>query len=162
MARPSKPWYWRARDAWFVNIKGKRHLLAKGKGNRANAYREYLRIADRHNPEVATAGSAAAICQLFMTYARANLKPNTVNGHTQYAVAFCESVHDMDANSVQPKHVSDFLNAHPNWNSTSRYSAIKSIKRVWAWALAEGHITVNQLKPMKRPRPQQRDTIPDD
>ena len=65
-----------------MNIKGERHLLAKGKANRANAYREYLRIADRHNPEVATAGSAAAICQLFMTYARANLKPNTVNGHT--------------------------------------------------------------------------------
>ena len=141
---------------------GKQVTLAKGKANRATAYRDFLKLMDRHNPEVATKGSAEQICQLFMVYARKNLKPNTVNNHTQYAVAFCDSVCDMDANVVQPKNVSDFLNMHPNWNSTSPYSAIKSIMRVWAWDLAEGHITVNQLKPMKQPRPERRDTIPDD
>ena len=71
MARPSKPWYWKARDAWCVTLRGKRHVLAKGKSNRTAAYREYLRLADRQNPEVATKGSAMQVCELFLVYARA-------------------------------------------------------------------------------------------
>jgi integrase len=79
-----------------------------------------------------------------------------------YLPKFCEGIADMDANAVMPKHVTDFLNLYPDWSSTTRYNAIRYIKRAWAWALAEGHITVNQLKHMERPRPQRRDTIPDD
>ena len=79
MARPSNPWYWKARDPWYVNLEGKRHLLAKGRANRANAYREYLRVTDRRNPEVAAKGSAQPIYDLLMVYARANLMPKTVN-----------------------------------------------------------------------------------
>ncbi len=29
MARPSNPLYWKAQDAWYVNLEGKRQLLAK-------------------------------------------------------------------------------------------------------------------------------------
>ena len=36
------------------------------------------------------------------------------------------------------------------------------IKRAWNWAESEGHITLNQLRPMKRPRKLRREEIPDD
>ncbi|MGO9600138.1 MAG: tyrosine-type recombinase/integrase [Isosphaeraceae bacterium] len=162
MARPSKPWYWKARDAWFVNLHGKRHLLAKGKINRAKAYREYLRLSDLSKPEVASTPSAESICSLFLSHAKVHLKPKTVEGYAFFITPFSRRVRDTDAAAVQPKHVSEFLNTHPNWNQTTRYGAIKSIKRVWSWALAEGHITVNLLKPTKLPRQLRRDTIPDD
>jgi len=162
MARPSKPWYWKARDAWFVNIKGKRHLLARGKSNRANAYREFLRLTERHDPGVASTSSAEWVCKMFITHAGAHLKPRTVEGYAMFVTPFGQHFPDIDANAIMPKHVTEFLSEHPNWNCTTRYSAIKAIKRAWSWALAEGHITVNQLRPMKRPRQLRRDVIPDD
>ena len=68
----------------------------------------------------------------------------------------------MDANAVLPKHVSDYLNDHPDWNSTTRRNAISLIKRVWSWAKEEGHITLNQIGSVKRPRPKRREQVPDD
>ena len=114
MARPSKPWYWKARAVWCVNLRGKRHVLAKGKSNRTAAYREYLRLADRHNSEVATKGSAMQVCELFLVCASANLKPKTLTGYTHYLPKFCEGIADMDANAIMSKHVTDFLNLHPD------------------------------------------------
>jgi integrase len=162
MARPSKPWYWKARDAWFVNHKGKRHLLAKGKAQRANAYREYLKLTEKPSLETVASGSAEAIFEKFMVYAKANLKPKTLSGYEHWAAAFCRSLGNMDANTVLPRHVSDFINDHPGWNPTTRRNAIGVIKRVWSWALAEGLITINQISSIKRPRPRRRETIPDD
>ena len=31
MARRPKPWFWKARDAWYVTIGGERHLLGEDK-----------------------------------------------------------------------------------------------------------------------------------
>src|SRR5271166_3764580 len=131
MARPAKPWYRKARDAWYVMHRGKQVMLAKGKANRATAYREFLRLMDRHDPEVAAKGSAMQACNLFLVYARAKLKPKTLTGYTHYLPKFCEGIADMDANKVMPKHVTDFLNLHPDWSSTTRYNAIRYIKRAW-------------------------------
>jgi integrase len=99
---------------------------------------------------------------MFLEHAEIHLKPKTVKGYRMFIEPFAKTVESMDGNAVMPKHVTSFLNAHINWNKTTRYNAITAIKRAWAWAHEEGHITVNQLKPMKRPRPERRDTIPDD
>ncbi len=162
MARPAKPWYRKSNDAWYVIHHGKQIRLAKGKANRKEAYREFLKLTERCDPGTASRSSSEAICSAFLEHARVHLKPNTVIGYERFVEPFAETVKDLDANSVLPKHVSSFLNAHIDWNKTTRYNAITAIKRAWAWAHEEGHITVNQLKPMKRPRPERREDIPDD
>lgn len=43
MPRPSSPWYRADRDAWVCTIDGSRVTLAKGKKNRAAAFREFQR-----------------------------------------------------------------------------------------------------------------------
>ena len=79
-------------------------------------------------------------------------KPKTVEGYALFITPFSRRVHDVDADAAQSKHVSEFLNTDPNWNQTTHYSAIKSIKRVWSWALADGHITVNMLTRISHPK----------
>ena len=162
MSRPAKPWYREQTDSWYVFHHGRQVPLAKGKANRNEAYREFLKLSDRCDPETANRSSAEAICTMFIAHARVHLKPNTVDGYVRFAESFAVTVKRMGANAVQPRHVSAYLNAHPDWNKTTRYNAITAIKRAWAWAHEEGHITVNQLKPMKRPRPERREDIPDD
>lgn len=162
MARPAKPWYRKSLDAWYVIHHGKQIRLAKGKANRKEAYREFLKLTEKCDPLTADRSSAEAICLLFIAHARVHLKPNTVDGYVRFVETFARTIKGMDGNAVQPRHVSAYLNAHIDWNKTTRYNAITAIKRAWSWALEEGHITVNQLKPMKRPRPERREDIPDD
>lgn len=42
MARPERPWYWRERRAWYVNLNGRRVKLAADKGE---AFAEWHRLA---------------------------------------------------------------------------------------------------------------------
>ena len=162
MARPAKPWYRKDRDAWYVMQHGKQIMLAKGKANGAAAHRKFLEITERHNEEATSRASGDSLCSMFLEHAEIHLKPKTVRGYRMFLEPFAKTVEGMDGNSVMPKHVTSFLNAHVNWNKTTRYNAITAIKRAWAWAHAEGHTTLNQLRPMRRPRPERRDTIPDD
>jgi integrase len=43
------------------------------------------------------------------------------------------------------------------WNETSQYNAMRSVFRVFNWAVDEGLIEKNPFKGMKRPRPRSRD-----
>ena len=119
---------------------GKQIRLAKGKANRKEAYREFLKLTEKCDPATAPRSSAEAICEMFLDHARVHLKPNTVGGYVRFLEPFAETAKGMDGNAVLPKHVSGYLNAHVNWNKTTRYNAITAIKRAWSWALEEGHI----------------------
>lgn len=63
---------------------------------------------------------------------------------------------------MQPRNVTKFLEGRPTWGKTTRFNATTAIKRAWSWALAEGHVTLNPIVRMKRPKPGKRDQIPDD
>src|SRR5882724_836238 len=41
-------------------------------------------------------------------------------------------------------------------------TVVVKIKRAWKWANDEGHLTLNPLSGMKRPKPQRREEIPDE
>ena len=162
MGRAAKPWYRKDRDAWYVNVQGKRIKLVDGKSNRIEAYRRFLAI----NPEeqqVATARvTGQEVCDLFLQYARTNLKPKTYEGYKRFLEPFGRHVGVIDGNEVQPKHVTKFLDQRPTWGKTTRFNAITAIKRAWSWANDEGHLTLNQLSKLKKPRPNRREEIPND
>ena len=126
MPRPSKPWYWKARDSWMVTIRGKRHMLSKGKASRNAAYREYLMLSEATAPDTSARSSAERVCSMFLDHAAIHLKPRALAWHKMFLGSFSAHVKGMDANSVKPMHVSEFLVAYPKWNSSTRYSAITS------------------------------------
>ena len=162
MSRPSKPWYLASRDSWCVYINGKQVTLCKGKANRNEAYRRFLAI-DPEEQKVETARmTGEEVCALFLQYAKSNLKPATYSGHRHILTAFGKVVRKLDGNSVQPKDVTKHLDAHSTWGKTTRQNVVASIKRAWKWAKDEGHLTLNPLADMKKPRPERREEIPDD
>ena len=162
MGRAAKPWYWKERNAWYVTVKGKRHRLAEGKASRNEAYRAFLEL-DKQSEGVATSRSTAeSVCTMFVEHAKVNLKPNTYEGYKRFLEPFTRNVRSVDANDVQPRMVTKFLDEHPRWGRTTRFNAITAIKRAWSWAHSEGHLTLNQLTKMKRPKPRRREEIPDD
>lgn len=162
MSRPAKPWYWKARDAWYVTIKGKRVRLVEGKSSRNEAYRRFLAI-DASKVKTTTARvTGKEVCELFLEHARLNLKPKTHNWYKMILDRFGPAVATMDGNDVSPKELTKFIADHPQWNVTTRCGVITAVKRAWKWAADEGHITLNPLAKVKKPRPVRREEIPDD
>ena len=162
MGRSAKPWFRKDRDAWYVCINGKQVKLADGKSSRNEAYRRFLAI-DTEKVKTETARTTGKeVCELFVQFALGNLKPKTHAGYKRFLEPFASQVGNIDGNEVQPKHVAKFIEQCPTWGKTTRYNAITAIKRAWSWALAEGHLTLNQLTKLKKPRPNRREEIPDD
>jgi integrase len=161
--RQAKPWYWKERDVWCITRNGKRVILARGKANRKEAYRRFLELAPEETRSVTARVTGKEVCDLYVEHAESNLKPKTYRWYKMILDRFGNTVRLIDANEVQPKHVTDHIKAHKNeWNVTTRCGVITAIKRAWAWAEEEGHITLNPLRKIKKPRPQRRDEIPDD
>lgn len=162
MARPSKPWYLASRDSWCVYRNGKQITLCKGKAKRKEAYRLFLAL-DSQDEETTTArATGQAVVSLFLEHAKLNLKPLTHDGYKWFLDPFAKTVKHVDGNDILPRHVSAFVNAKTTWGKTTRFNAITAIKRAWAWALSEGHITLNPIAKMRRPKPERRDEMPDD
>lgn len=161
MARPPKPWYRKDRDEWCVTIGGKRIPLVKGKAKRNEAYRRFLNLQDNGTRAATGRTTGKVVCDLYVEHARLNLKKSTAAWYKQILDAFGLTVRSADGNDVLPKQVTSFIGEHA-WGPTTRYNAITAIKRAWAWAHDQGHITLNQIVKLKRPRPLTRDEIPDE
>ena len=162
MARPARPWYRAARDAWFVFINGKCVKLVDGKSNKTEAYRRFLAIDPEEARTVVAKVTGEEVCDLFIRHAESHLRNSTATAYRNTLLPFASFVKKMDGNAVQPKDLSRYMDRHPNWNNTTRYNVITGVKRAWSWAKSEGHLTVNNLAEVKRPRPQRREEIPDD
>ena len=162
MGRPSKPWYLASRDSWCIHKDGKQVTLCKGKANRKEAYRRFLELDKVSEGLTTSLSTGADVVSAFLEFAKLNLKANTFTGYSQFLKPFSETVKNIDANEVLPKHVSSFLGLHPKWGPTTRFNAITAIKRAWAWATNEGHVTLNHVAKCKRPTPETRTEIPDD
>jgi integrase len=59
MARQAKPWFWRARNGWYVTIGGVRHHLADGRSNKKAAMTAFHRLAGE-DPEARPDNRASA------------------------------------------------------------------------------------------------------
>lgn len=164
VSRPAKPWYWKVRDAWYVTIAGKRIKLADGKASRNEAYRRFLEMGAEESKAVTARLTGKEVCDLYLAHAKANLKASTHDWYKTVLEPFGKTVASIDANEVKPKDVTRFLDMKRKvvWGKTTRANNITGIKRAWKWAKDEGHITLNHLAAMKRPRPLRRDQIPDD
>ena len=60
---------------------------------------------------------------------------------------------------LKPRHVTAWLNEQETWNDTTKGIAVRSLKRGFNWAVAEGIIDHNPIAALKRPPSLPRETI---
>lgn len=79
MARQAKPWFWKARKAWFVTVAGVRHRLGADKESAFRAFRELMK-----RPVVThTAGdSLVAVIDAFLEWVQCHRSPDTLRHAT--------------------------------------------------------------------------------
>ena len=106
--RPNHPWYWAAKNAWFVELGNTRHRLGKHpegvspprKRKRGDppsrppeeiekAYHCLMATANRKLPEASTL-RVATVCDLFLDFSQKHHTDDTYRGYKDFLQDFCE------------------------------------------------------------------------
>ncbi|WP_158231013.1 tyrosine-type recombinase/integrase [Rhodopirellula bahusiensis] len=63
--------------------------------------------------------------------------------------------------NIEPRHVSDWLDAESTWGNSAQRGAITAIKRLYSWAFKERRITDNPLAGIEKPSANRRSRLID-
>jgi hypothetical protein len=107
LMRPNHPWYWAAKNAWYVKLGNTRHLLGKHPEGAATprkrkrgdppprppeeiekAYHRLMATADRKLPQ-ANMLRVATVCDLFLDFSEKHHAPESYSRHKEYLHDFC-------------------------------------------------------------------------
>lgn len=178
MPRPSKPWYWKARDGWYATIDGRRFLLAKGRNSKTEAMTAFHRQM-AHN--AITAGihpdpTVRDVFNLFLAGVERKVELGerdrvTFEGYVKFLRSAGKAFGGMAASELRPLHVTRWTEAdHPRkqgkqsvslpWGATTRNNAITAVKAAFRWAKRSGYIRDNPIVDMERPTAMERTAIP--
>lgn len=153
MARPPRPWYRAASDAWYTTVGGKQRMLARGKANRKAAEREFHRLmAGVETPRPEASRKVAVLLDLFLDHVQSHNAPATYTTYREYARSFADQFGDLAASDIRPRHVAAWWAAHPKWGTSRRHVGLSVIKRALNWAEREGYLGGSPLRLMPAPQ----------
>lgn len=147
--RQPEPWYRTAKNAWYVQVAGKKHRLAKGpkEETRKAAFDAFYKLM-AHRPEnlpgpdrIAT----ALVCDLFLEHSLKNHEPDTFRLYKHFLQSFCDAHGRLPAAEIKPFHVTRWLDDHPKWKASRRHAALAP-KRAFAWADKQGLLSPSPLR----------------
>jgi len=155
MARPAKPWYWKARKTWCVYHKGERILLGP---DRNEAFRQYHQImakpeAKRHPID---GDAVAAVFDDFLTWTQENRAEETYRRYKDFIQSFCTHYGRFSVTDLNAGHVTAWLNSQGKWNSTTKRNAITALKRGFNWAVKNRGLDRNPILGMEKPEAKRR------
>jgi integrase len=173
MARRNEPWYRTDRDAWCVEINGRRHTLAKGRDAKAEAYQAFYRLMSNMGRMPEHEAPAPSFGELAARYLRDmasrvkadELAPTSYDDAKRRLARFVAEYGDRPVDRLKPADVLDWLDRQEGWGPTSRHDAVGAIKAVTRWAHKIGLITSDPLAATRKPtRKQRREEVigPDD
>ena len=154
MPRHPEPWYRSRDDAWYVQVRKKQVLLAKGKANKQQAYAALHRLMVQDGKTPAVDLEVADLCLLFKEWSRDNHAASTwewYRGHLQSFIDHRGGLYGhLKVSEVTEHHLDNWLRGR-KVGSSSRRGAITAVKRVFSWGVKKKRIAVNPIREMERP-----------
>ena len=157
-----QPFYRRSNDSWYVQFGKKQVRLAKGKANRADAYRRFAEliagdVGRMREPGLVTVAQA---CDLFLDHAQRHTAPDTYKFYRFFLQAFCDRHGTKKVSALKPIHVTQWLDSF-GWNPTSRHRAASCVKRAIHYGVEQGVLKEDPLAGLKKDRPLRRERLLD-
>ncbi len=157
MARPPKPWFWKARQAWYVTIDGTRHLLD---ADRETAQQRFHALMAQPERQVIRSDSVAAILDLFLDWTERNRAAKTYRWYRDFLQAFLNSLPpNLRLADLKPFHVQRWVDAVGVISDSTRRGMIGSVKRAVHWAVGQGYLDRNPLTALEKPAVGRRERI---
>lgn len=148
MRRP-EPWYRTSKGAWYVQVAGKKILLAKGPKEETrkaafDAFYKFMASRPEGLPK-SDKITVALLCDLFLDHSSKNHEPETYELCRYYLQSFCDEYGKSLAAELKPFHVARWLDANPTWKASRRHASLAP-KRAFAWADKQGILSPSPLR----------------
>jgi integrase len=150
MARSARPWYWKARDAWFVTLNGKRLRLAQGKANKKRAETKFhelmLELGANPAPD-SDRPTVVSIFEAFLAHAERHFDARSLYERRSILQRFAEAHGFRLVSDCRPIHLTRWLDDNAQWKSDWTLSTVvATVKRPFDWAAKQGLIPANPFK----------------
>lgn len=169
MARPPKPWYWTKRDAWCVDLGGKRHILARGKAGKRAATEEFHRLmVTMGRRELSAPAHLLTVSEVFEAFLEDVLRAAergeraqvTYDGYLRYLDPAAGRFGALRATDLTPHAVHAWCEAPDlKWGPTNRANAITAVKAAFRWARRRGLLREDPIRDMEKPTRQRRELV---
>ena len=151
--RRGEPWYWQARDGWYVQINGKQKKLAKGKENKAAAFESFYKLmaADGYTtpPKDLTLAELVAKFRVWSEGEHAETTQEWYESHFKPLLAY-KKLASRKALDITPADISAWIASRKLGQSTKR-GAITAVKSLYSFAEKNCRIRNDQIRHMERP-----------
>ena len=154
MARSPKPWYRRDRKAWFVTINGKRHNLGP---DRKSAFQRFHELMARPAKRTVSTQSVAGVFDTFLEWTLKHRAPRTYDWYRERCQWFLKAAPQLNVDQLQPYHVQEWVDAHPDWADGHKRGCIVAVQRPFRWAQKMGYIERNPIAHLEKPQSGRRD-----
>jgi integrase len=156
MARTPKPWFWKARNGWYVTIDGIRHFLSDTKAEASARFHELMSRPQRRSVRF---DSLAAIIDLFLEWCQKNRAPDTYEWYRYRLERFVRTYPTLRTHEIRPYHVQEWIDSMVELSTGSHRNYVRSIKRAMRWAKRQGYIDNNPIAELEEPRCGKRETV---
>lgn len=151
-----KPFFKKSHSSWYVHHQGRMIRLGEDKEKALQAWHE---LKASITPAT-TSDSVASLLNCYLEWCEKNRSPRTYEWYRDFLATFARSIGvKLQIGALKPLHVSQWLDQHSDWNVTTRYNAIRAVKRAFNWAVKEGRLDRSPLRNLERPAPKRRESF---
>ncbi len=157
-----KPFFRKARKAWFVQIDGRQFKLGQDRETAFTRYRELTGKPPRERPRERPLADdqVVVIFDRFLAWVERHRAPRTYCFYKERLQSFAKTLQaGMCVSQLKPYHVQEWLDQHPTWNDGQRRGCIMTVQRSLNWALRLGYIDRSPIAHMEKPRGGRREEI---
>jgi integrase len=150
-----KPFFKKSHNAGYVHHQGRMIRLSDDK---ETAFQLYHELKASQAPAAST-DSVATLLNSYLEWCQKNRSQATYEWFKEFLSSFARSIGvRLQIGSLKPLHATQWIDSQESWNATTRFNAIRAVKRVFNWAVREGRLTGNPLRGMESPSPKRRES----
>ena len=154
MARRAKPWFRKARGAWFVTVEGVQHNLGAEK---KEAFERFYQLMRQPQRRVVSSQALVAVVDAFLDWVKINRSADTFEWYRYRLQRFCQRYPDLRTTDLKPFHVQQWVDSYPDLGRTSRRNYLRSVKRCCKWAVQQGYLSANPVEHLEVPTADRRE-----
>lgn len=163
--RIPRPWFRKSDQWWYLQYKGRQIRLTHGRESAHEAQRLYHEFMAAQRPDTPVGrplvnDSVWGLLDRFMVHAGKNLRPKTARFYSDFLNDFAACIGPaLGVSQIRVFHVTEWLDEHPAWSSSTKNGAVGSVRRAFRWATEQGHIDINPLSVLRAPPKTSREVI---
>jgi integrase len=135
--RSAHPWFYGAKNAWYVNLDGRKVSLGvKGEENKADAVKAWHKLiaSEKPTPQAkAEAVSAGEVLTAFLADSESRVQPITLSFYRRFLLPFAECHGKLRADALTTT-FAEAYSRKPTWSSSTRHDCLGTLATAFKWA----------------------------